>query len=571
MKRKSWIFLFWTQFLLTLSQAQASTPRNKPCVLLFGDVASKYQLPHITNHELDVSVPLESMRSDYIDARKVRDAILEKNDYLHAGALRMILEYAFENAAGHGALGSNSTVKYGVRNTEEGVDVYILNDRHRPLPEALRNKVLRSDGETFTVPNDQRDFKRGGFGIGVTQTSSALLQLYLGGLQTKSVATVSWREVQEPADKAHPDKVLYHLHIPRPTVAEKQNLAQARRNERNANRREEYFKKEFYKATDLLEKVGSGKFDGSQKEIDKARQRMIAVLEKTLEENKWQEYGFPAIFALESLGSGARDTEPLLWRLMERKTVGEETSPARDIANAIAAVSDFGPSTMQKIAAGLRGENEHFKWFAYLALACSTKDNKASLKPLMWRPLLENWEDSEYPVLQAMKDIPFDASDVPQVAKIFRNEMNKTKPELFYAVELAKKIGPHLESLRPLLLEALTKPTTSYDGGILLNEIGLRKEDLPAIARILSNPSIDQNQAYHTLSLVEKMGPDARPLVPQLLALLDSEHGSYGAAQALKKIGLNAEERAQISKKLDKAKLANDSYLIHRLDELLKP
>lgn len=38
------------------------------------------------------------------------------------------------------------------------------------------------------------------------------------------------------------------------------------------NRREEEDKKEFYKATDLLERVGSGKFDEGKIEIDKAMQ-----------------------------------------------------------------------------------------------------------------------------------------------------------------------------------------------------------------------------------------------------------------------------------------------------------
>lgn len=65
------------------------------------------------------------------------------------------------------------------------------------------------------------------------------------------------------------------------------------------------------------------------------------------------------------------------------------------------------------------------------------------------------------------------------------------------------------------------------------------------------------------------MEADARPLVPQLLVLLDSVHDSFSAAQALKKISLNAEERAQISQKLERAKRASDSNLVYCLNQLL--
>lgn len=310
--------------------------------------------------------------------------------------------------------------------------------------------------------------------------------------------------------------------------------------------------REFYVAAKILKQKTAGTSEVNDTEFMEARQKIVAVLNATIEEGKWQELSFPALHALIGLRDRARDTEPLLWSLMNQK-VGPEPDSSKTIAQALAAVSDFGPMTMSKIQEGLSAQPNGLRWREFLSLAASAKEKGYPLKSLMLRPLETDCDAfTSNAVVQALKEVPFDAADTVQIARIFKAELSKPNPNLYHVATLADKLGPHLEGLRPLLLEALAKPKAARYAGKLLGKIGLKAENLDTVEEILSHPAKDGESLRSTLMLVAEMGQAAERLKPKIFDLLGTDV-SADAAEALKKVGLTKRDFSQFARQLSRS------------------
>lgn len=535
------------------------------CHLVEQGVALDIPLSKVRHYDLAAEVS-ELMRPDYADARKLASEIFKKNGYLNPNSLRIILEFAMENAAGHGAIGSQSTVKYGTQADNEGTHIYILNRANRDLPPTLRGKTFRGNEPPTAVPSSERDTERGGFGMGVERTTSALRHLYLKDLQTEKIAEVTWREVEDPADPRSPKKILFDLYIPRPSAEEVLRLSRVQAEKVEKERREKIEEKKVYAAAKLLEATTS--FDPGKRAL--AKERVVQYLKDGLESDVWPPMGFPAIHALSVSGTFARDAEPLLWSYFDRIPKKDELSSFDSAATAIGAVSDFGPDTIAKIKARLERATESGDIGRCYSLAeiCRIAGRKAApLKELLLKPVELGWESSGYFVLPALQRITLDESDVPQIRRIFQIELQKDKPDFYYPAEIAKHLGPQLPALRPVLIEALAKEN-AYAVTELLVTAGLTKADLPALLEHVKKEPQKQNDLKYPIRVIASMGPLAADAKPRLFELLLNPHTSYSASVALKKIGLTSQDRRALDETLKSAKGNHD--LTYRIEGLLK-
>ncbi len=201
--RTKFVFLLGIWFCLTV---QAS----KVCPETFAIVASgASESPSVLFEQKKIHQIKNKEVVGATGAGDLARRLVKENPQLRFEDLENLLVMAHENAVQHGQVDGASEVEMMATKTPDGLVVHILNDRHRPLPESLKDKVFDSKTKPFEVPQEERDKERGNYGMGVSMILESLRGVYK---RPHKSATVSWKEVTSPISGK--PKVLFEFTIP---------------------------------------------------------------------------------------------------------------------------------------------------------------------------------------------------------------------------------------------------------------------------------------------------------------------------------------------------------------------
>ncbi len=131
-------------------------------------------------------------------AQQVSSIIVKEHPHIQPDPLNGLLEFAFENAAGHGSNGAGSNVSYQVTQTPDGwIEIEIRNARLRPLPVSLAGKVFTPRSVPEAVPDSERNNERGIRGIGTMKMVAALPRLIVSDWPVGGEPSMHWNEIEE--------------------------------------------------------------------------------------------------------------------------------------------------------------------------------------------------------------------------------------------------------------------------------------------------------------------------------------------------------------------------------------
>ncbi len=174
------------------------------CKEIFKKVARSY--PHGHSFYIDAVAA---------DARDVANKIISHYPHLNPSALAKILEFALENAAGHGSTGKGSLATFeAVEEVDRGIRVRITNFKVSNLPPTLTNRVFTPDDAGQSVPQSERHKEGGVRGIGLTSMLESLKLVAPATQYQNEPPTMEWKEV---AEGGRLPKIEFVLFLPKST------------------------------------------------------------------------------------------------------------------------------------------------------------------------------------------------------------------------------------------------------------------------------------------------------------------------------------------------------------------
>lgn len=527
------------------------------------DSRSRYDLERPVHGEWD--------RDDYRDARNLAESIQKQTDYLHPNALRVLLEYAFENAAGHGAAKSNSTVWSKSEVSDIGIRIFIMNDSHRVLPKKIKNKTFTNHQRLQEVPNSQRDYERGGWGMGVKAMHNALKNIYDPDLKSKAVAEMRWNQAIAKSE-AHPNKVLLEVFIPKPSKKEYSQRALSVAERAKAEALKKAQDKIFEDDVKLLKEYGEGKYIGPKDPINKSKERIHKTLKEQIKKESKEPSFFSAIYALGNTKEFDPDIAETLWNLHKSQKIPDFGHSIEALSKMNAFNEKFKARYLNELSEGIQNKNYNTV-SQMINLFKKMGPDAAFAKP----KIIEAMGKSEiqkfniaFTAFEALEKIGLNENDLAQLENAYKSLIvSKNFDQLYYVEKSFNLINPSDTSIRNDLLYNLTNENAAYYSHQIYKSLKFQESDLQILKKQLEIINQDEGfsdaRSYYLFETMATLGPKAKSLKSVIIPFLARKEFRYRAANALEKMGLEQEDRKIIESFL--AQIGEDNYL---LKELLK-